>query len=205
MNINVSLTLLWPWSIVKISESGMNRLAQWVVQSCKVWHWSHWGDGENCNVNVFDANWSGCFRTALFRALCLSLRLTFRGKRFTILQTLIFTVIIPHTSLYGVCRRLIVGSVHVTRSDATSSNKTLTLFSANFAFHILLCVWISMFIQEKKNCREKKNQNQQKFQCSRRPTASSRQSTANQHQVCNIICICILGETMDFPDLKTSG
>ena len=99
-------------------------------------------------------SWSGWFRTGLFRALCLSLRLTFRGKRFTILQTLIFTVIIPHTSLYGVCRRLIVGSVHVTRSDATS-NKTLTLFSANFAFHILLCVWISMFIQEKKKLQRK--------------------------------------------------
>ena len=69
----------------------------------------------------------------------LSLRLTFRGKRFTILQTLIFTVIIPHTSLYGVCRRLIVGSVHVTRSDATSSNKTLTLFSANLIFASSVC------------------------------------------------------------------
>ena len=85
------------------------------------------------------ASWSGWFRTALFRVLRLSLRLTFYGQRFATPQTLIFAVIIPHTSLNGVCHRLIVGSEYIARSNATS-NKTLALFSSNYAFRILLCV-----------------------------------------------------------------
>ena len=45
------------------------------------------------------------------------------------------------------------GSEYIASSNATFSNKILTLFSANFAFHIL---WISMFIQEMKIAEEKK-------------------------------------------------
>ena len=54
-------------------------------------------------------------------------------------QTLIFAVILPHTSIYGVCHCLIFGSEDIARSNATSSDKTLTLFSANLAFRVLLC------------------------------------------------------------------
>ena len=43
-------------------------------------------------------------------------------------------------------KAFVVGSEYIARSNATSSDKTLTLFSANFAFRILLCVWICMFI-----------------------------------------------------------
>ena len=60
--------------------------------------------------------------------------LTFCGKRFATPQTLIFAVIVPHTSLYGVHHCLIVGSEYIACSNATSSNKTLTIFSAKFAF-----------------------------------------------------------------------
>ena len=76
------------------------------------------------------ASWSRWFQTAMFRALRLSLKLTFCGKRFATPQTLIFffffTVIIPRISLYGVSRCLIVGSEHIARLNATSSHKTLT-------------------------------------------------------------------------------
>ena len=81
--------------------------------------------------------------------------LTFCGKRFATPQTLIFAVIVPHTSLYGVHHCLIVGSEYIACSNATSSNKTLTLPSANFAFRFLICVLISMFIQEMKIAGEK--------------------------------------------------
>ena len=103
------------------------------------------------------ASWSGWFRAALFRAPRLSLTLTLCGKRSPDAQTLIFVVILPHTSFHGVCHCLIVGSEYIARSNATSSNKTLTLFSGNFGFHIFLCVWISMFIQKNENCGEKKS------------------------------------------------
>ena len=96
------------------------------------------------------------FGIALFRALVLSL--TFCGGRFAVPQTLTFAAIIPHNSLYGVCRCLILGSEHIARSNA-NSDKTLNLVSAAFAFRILLCVWISMIIQDMKIGREKKSQN----------------------------------------------
>ena len=51
-------------------------------------------------------NWSGRFRTALFRALRLSLRLTFCGKRFATPQILIFAVMISHSSQYYALQRL---------------------------------------------------------------------------------------------------
>ena len=90
---------------------------------------------------------------ALFRALRLSL--IFCGERFATPQTLTFAVIIAHASLYSVSHCLIVGSEHIARSNATSSNKTLTLFSLKFFFYILLCVWIYIIIQ-KMNIAEKK-------------------------------------------------
>ena len=65
---------------------------------------------------------------------------TFYEKHFVAPQTLIFAVIVPHTVLYSVCLCLIVGSEHIAHSNATSSNKTFTLFSAGFTFHILSCV-----------------------------------------------------------------
>ena len=79
--------------------------------------------------------------------------------------------------------------------------KLFTLFTENFAFRILLCVWISMFIQETK-IKWRKHQNQPKFQCSKRPTASSRQSAANQNRKFGVICKCIVGKITDFPDLN---
>ena len=81
------------------------------------------------------------FRTAQFRAPRLSL--TFCGERFSTSQTLTLAITLPCTALYGVCHYLIVRhcwilySEHIARSNATSSNKTLTLFSAKFAFRIL--------------------------------------------------------------------
>ena len=110
------------------------------------------------------ASWEGWFKTALFRSFRLSQRLSFCGKRFAIPRILIFALIVPHTSLYGVCHCLIVGSEHIARWNATS-NKTLTFFSANFAFRVLLCVLIS----KKRKAhppthpppKKKKNQNQQ--------------------------------------------
>ena len=100
--------------------------------------------------------------------------------------------------------------MHNGRSNATSSNRTfftlskvplkeLTLLSAKF--RILLCVWISIVIQNWKS--QRKGPNQRKFQSSRRPTASSRQSAANQHRVFDVICKCIVGKRTDFPDQKT--
>ena len=87
------------------------------------------------------ASWSGWFRTALFRAFRLSVTLTCCGKWFDTPQTMIFAIIIPkHFAL----RRLLLPDCW------PPSNKTLTLFSVNFAFRILLCVWISMIFQEMK-------------------------------------------------------
>ena len=62
---------------------------------------------------------------------------------------------IPHTSLYGVCHCLIVSSKYIARSNAASFDKTLTLFSPNFAC-TLLCAWAFLFIQEIKTAEEKK-------------------------------------------------
>ena len=56
--------------------------------------------------------------------------------------------------------RLIVGSEYIARSNATSSNETLTLFSVNFAFCIFLCIWIFMFIQEMKIAEKKIKMNE---------------------------------------------
>ena len=83
------------------------------------------------------------FGIALFRALLLSL--TFCGWRYAVPQTLTFAAITPHNLLYGVCRFLFLFSEHIASWNA-SSDKTLNLVSAAFAFRILLCVWISMII-----------------------------------------------------------
>ena len=122
----------------------------------------------------------------MFRALRLFIRLFLCGKRFATTQSLIFALIIPHTSFYVICHCLIDGSEYIARSNATSSHKTLPLFSANFAFRILLCVWFAIFIH--RGGEKKRSQNQQNFQCSRRPTASSQQSATNQHGLCDVIC-----------------
>ena len=116
------------------------------------------------------------------------------------------TLYLPHTSPYGACHCLTVGGEFFASSNATSSNKTLTLFSAKFAFCSLLCVWISITIQEMKIA--EKNRNQRKFQCKRRPTASSRQSAVNQHRVFDVVYPKSLvtkplsGTTTDFPERK---
>ena len=86
-----------------------------------------------------------------------------------------------------------IGSEHIGRSNVISCNKINLL-------RILLCVWISMIIEDLKIV--EKSQNQQKCQCSRRPTASSRQSTANQHGVFDVSCKCIVGKRTVFPGLK---
>ena len=93
---------------------------------------------------------SGWFRTTLFRPLRSSL--TYCGEP----QTVTFAVILPCTPLYGVYHCLIVGSEHIARSNITSSDKTLTLFSVKLAFRIFLNVWISMIIKTKKKERKKK-------------------------------------------------
>ena len=121
------------------------------------WNWHHcckWIPGIDTTVarsspvlvvcQTWVASWSGCFKTALFRILRLFLRLTFYGKRFAAQQTLIFVVIIPNTSLYGVCHCLFVDSEYIARSNATSSNKTLPFFTADFAFRILLYIMKSV-------------------------------------------------------------
>ena len=102
---------------------------------------------------TYVASSSGWFKTDLFRGLRLSL--TFNGERFATPQKLTFKVIIPYTSLCGVCHSLVVGSEHATRSNATSSDKTLTLFSEKIAFRILLSVWISTIIPEMKIAEKK--------------------------------------------------
>ena len=68
------------------------------------------------------------------------LSLTFCGERFATLQTVIFALILPVPSRYGVRHCLTVVSEHIGCSNATFSNKTLTLFTVKFAFRILLCV-----------------------------------------------------------------
>ena len=138
------------------------------------------------------ASWSWWFRTALLRALRLSLRLTFYRKRSATPQTLIFALIIPHTSLYGIYHCLWMSAVNTSHVVQISLLLTkLTLFSTNCAFRVLFCVWISMFIRDMKIA-ENINQNLQTFQCSRRPTASSRQSAANQHRVLRRRLQCIM-------------
>ena len=73
------------------------------------------------------------------------------------LQALPFAELLPHTSLCGCCHGLIVGTEHIARLNATSYKRTLTLFlTTNFAFRILLCVWISMFTQEMKIAEKQK-------------------------------------------------
>ena len=69
---------------------------------------------------------------------------------------------IPYTSLYGICRCLIVGSEYIARSNATYSNKTLTLFSAKLAFRILSCVWIFMFMQDMKTAEKQSKKKKEK-------------------------------------------
>ena len=61
---------------------------------------------------------------------------------------------ISDTRLYGVCPCLIVGSEHIARSHATSSNKPLTLFSAMVVFRILflVCVDFNRYPRNE-NCR----------------------------------------------------
>ena len=78
----------------------------------------------------------------MFRALRLSL--TFCGDRFTTPQTLTFAV----------CHCLIVGSEHIACSNATCYNKTRTLFSAKFAYCIILCLDFHDYPRNE-NCREK--------------------------------------------------
>ena len=137
------------------------------------------------------ASWSGWFGTALFRALRFSL--TVCGGAFRYPIDIDFR---SNPSLYlSTLRRVSMPdsrSEHVARWNATSSNKTPTLFSARFAFPIHLCVWISMIIQEMKSWR--KSQNQQKCQCSRRPTASRRRSAAEFRRRLR----CIIVKTTDF-------
>ena len=67
--------------------------------------------------------------------------LAFCGERFATLQTLTFALIIPHNSLYGICDCLTVGSEYISRSNVTSSNKTLPLFSAKVCLsYTLVCL-----------------------------------------------------------------
>ena len=73
-------------------------------------------------------------------------------------------------------------------SKANLLTKFLLSSQQTFAVCILLCVWISMLIQEMKIAKGKKSKSTKKFQSNRRTTASSRQSAANQHRVCDVIC-----------------
>ena len=85
------------------------------------------------------AGWLGCFRTALFRAHCLSL--TFCGKCFATTQTLTFWVIIPQTSLYKVNTMDIKMPLLLTKL-LLCSQQTLPSESSY--------VWIFMFFQKMK-------------------------------------------------------
>ena len=103
--------------------------------------------------DVCEASWSRWFRSALFRAVCLSLRLTLCGKFFATPKIFIFAVIISHTSLYG--DWLAVNTSHVQMPP--NLTKLLPCSRQTFAFCILLCVWVSIFIQEMKIAEEKIN------------------------------------------------
>ena len=140
-------------------------------QCCKVSLVARWSSTLVVVSKSCVASWSGWFRAALFRAPRLSLTLTLCGKRSHEAKTLIFVVIIPHTSFHGVCHCLIVGSEYIARSNAISSNKTLPVFSAKFAFRIFLCVWNSMVIQQTKIAYKKSKST--KFSLRRRPTATA--------------------------------
>ena len=81
----------------------------------------------------------------------------------------------------------------------------LHLFSAKFAFRILLSVWISVIIQEMKI--SGKMSKLTKISMQQMTDPSNQQSAANQHQVFFIFIHywqCIVGKTMHFPDLKTN-
>ena len=141
------------------------------------------------------ARWSWWVRTALLRALRLSL--TFCGERFATPQTLTSAVIRPHTSLYGVCHCLTVGSEHIAHSNATSSvTKTLTLFSAEFAFHISWYVWFPQLSKTRKSRRT--CQNQRKFN-----TADNRLLAADKapsrHHVFDVVCNALWVKQQIFP------
>ena len=82
-------------------------------------------------------------------------RATTCGKHLTTPQTLIFAVLIPHTLLCSICFAWLL-AVNTSHIQLPLLIKILTLFSANFAFCMLLCVWISMFIQEMKIVQKKR-------------------------------------------------
>ena len=121
--------------------------------------------------------WSGWFRTTLFRALSLFLRLI---VWFGYPADIDFAVIVPHTSLYNACHCLIVGSEYITRSNATSSNKTLTLF-----FSKLCLNWKSLRKKSKSTTDDR-----QLAADKARPSALSLWDHVQ----------CIMGKTMDFPE-----
>ena len=78
------------------------------------------------------------------------------GECFTTSQSSTFTVVLPHTSFctaFGTAK--VYAAKKITSSFATSSNRSHASFSAMFAFHILLRVWISMIIQEMKIAEKK--------------------------------------------------
>ena len=67
-----------------------------------------------------------------------------------------------NTSIWWVSHCLVVGSEYIVCSTEASSNNTLALFSTNFAFRILCCVWVSMFIQEMKTAKKRKKEKEKR-------------------------------------------
>ena len=66
------------------------------------------------------------------------LSLTVCWEWFAYLQTVTFAVILPCAVFYGVCHCLIVGSEHIGRSHATSSDKTYFIRSKLCLSHPLM-------------------------------------------------------------------
>ena len=137
------------------------------------------------------ASWSGCFRIALFGALRWPL--AFCRKCLATPQTFAFAEFLPRrTWLCCVCHCLIVGRENIARSNATSSNKTLTFFLLSQAFLILLCVWISMIIKEMKIAERKSKLSEMSMHA--RPIST--ESSTSFAMLC--------GYNKGFPDLKTT-
>ena len=106
--------------------------------------------------------------------------------------------------IYDVCPRLLFGSERIERSNATFSNKTLSLSHQSLPFTFSCVSWFLWLSRKWKA--QRKSQNQRYILCSRRPTASSRQSAASQHRVFDVICNALSVKQRIFPysHLKTN-
>ena len=103
------------------------------------------------------------------------LSLTVCWEWFAYLQTLTFAVILPCAVFYGVCHCLIVGSEHIGRSHATSSDKTYFILSNVCPSPSLMCLDFHGYPTNENRGKNVKNQQQQKSN-----TADDRQLAATK-------------------------